>query len=399
MFGIAFVLLAMIQSAPPATPDEISDAIAHAEALYDAARFTEAITLLTRIDTVLSEQSGRLPEKVETKLHLALNNIGLNETDKAKSFLMALFALDPDYALDSQRFAPKVMAVATEAKTEQTKIWCYDAQTNARTYLDSGQTAPFLKLMQSAGSKCTVLATLGPQAAETFYRAGMDSFKRGDYSNALSSFQTALRFSPEHELARQYADLTYGKVQLGHDQSLVSGEYRKALTALVETWNRSCGLADAATMRALRGQISELLPDPSLGDDIRSKMKPCGEAKQAEEAAAPQPRADEPKPKSADSCIEMPSQVALLRVKTRIDPVITNDIRAFLQNNRDVMLRVKARISENGDVSVVGMPDGHPALSDAIRRALVRWKFAPIRDESGPRCANTEIPFTLKLGQ
>jgi len=402
MFGIAFVLLTMIQSAPLATPDEINDAIAHAEALYDAARFSDAITLLTRIDTVLSEQSGRLPEKVETKLHLALNSIGLNETAKAKSFFMELYALDLDYALNSQRFSPKVMDVAAEAKTEQTKMWCYDAQTNARTYLESGQTAAFLNLIQSAGSKCTALATLGPQAAETFYRVGIDSFKRGEFSNAMSSFETALRFSPEHELARQYADLTYGKLQLGHDQSSVTGEYRKALSALVENWNRNCGLADAATMSALRGQISELLPEPSFGEDIRAQMKPCEETKQAEEATpAPQPEAVvvSAKNNNADNCIEMQSQVALTRLKTRIDPVITSDIRAYFPNNREIMVRVRARISENGDVTVAGMPDGHAVLNDAIRRAIVRWKFAPVRDESGPRCANTEIPFTLKLGQ
>ena len=408
MFGIAFVLLTMIQSAPPATPDEINDAIAHAEALYDAAHFSEAINLLTRIDTALSAQSGRLTEKVETKLDLALNSIGLNETADAESFFMALYALDADYVLDSPRFSQKVMAAAAEAKAEQTKTWCYNAQTNARTYLDSGQTAAFLDLMQSAGSKCAVLATFGPEAAEALYRAGIDSFKRGEFSHALSSFQTALRFFPEHELARQYAELTYGKLQLGQDQSLVAGEYRKALAALVENWNRNCGLADAATMSALRGQISELLVDPSFGDDIRAQMKPCEETKQAEQpAVAPQPenveKAQAPeaqaKNNNADNCIEMQPQLALARLKTRIDPVITSNVRAYFQNNRDVTVRVRARISENGDVTVAGMPDGHALLNDAIRSAIVRWKFAPIRDENGPRCADTEIPLTLKLGQ
>ena len=220
MFRIVLVLLTLIQSpASPARQDEITDAIAHAEVLYDAARFTDAITLLTRIDNVLSTQPGRIKDKVQTKLQLALNSVGLNDTLKAKSFFMALYALDSEYVLDGQRFSRKVMEIAVDAKTEQTKVSCYDAQTNARSYLDSGQTTAFLDLIQSTGEKCAVLAKMAPEAAETFYRAGIASYKRGELAKALSSFQTALTLFPEHDLARQYADLTSGKLQLEQAQA------------------------------------------------------------------------------------------------------------------------------------------------------------------------------------
>ena len=47
MFLIAFVLLMLSQgAAPPASQDEINDALAHAEALYNAAQFDESMTLL-----------------------------------------------------------------------------------------------------------------------------------------------------------------------------------------------------------------------------------------------------------------------------------------------------------------------------------------------------------------
>jgi hypothetical protein len=220
MFRIAFVLLTLFQSPAPApSQDEISDAIAHAEVLYEAARFNDAITLLTRIDNVLSNEPGRIKERVETKLELALNSVGLNDAVKAKAFFAALYALDPEYVLDGQRFSSKVMAIAADAKTEQIKVWCNEAQTNARTYLDSGQTAAFLNLIQSSGAKCTALQAMAPEGAEAFYRAGIAFYKRAELAKALSSFQTALTLSPEHDLARQYADLTSGRLQLEQAQA------------------------------------------------------------------------------------------------------------------------------------------------------------------------------------
>ncbi len=234
MFQIAFVLLTLFQSpAPSPSQDEITDAIAHAEVLYEAARFNDAITLLTRIDNVLSTQPGRIKEKVETKLQLALNSVGLNDTVQAKSFFIALYALDPEYLLDGQRFSSKVMAIAADAKTQQSKVWCDGVQTNARTYLDSGQTTAFLNLFQSSGGKCTALQAMAPEAAEAFYRAGLASYKRSELAKALSSFQTALTLSPEHDLARQYADLTSGKLQLEQAQArqMLCEEAKQAASA------------------------------------------------------------------------------------------------------------------------------------------------------------------------
>src|SRR5437867_608794 len=210
MLQIAFALLTIFQTpALPASPDEITDAMAHAQALYEAAHFDEAVTLLTRIDSLLKPQSGRIKEKVQTKLQLALNRIGVNDTANAKTFFMALYALDPDYPLDGEGFSPKVIGIAADAKTEQSKVWCFDAQTNARTYLDGGQMTAFLNLIESAGAKCAVLGAMAPEAAEIFYRSGLASYKRGEFSDALSSFETALTLSPEHDLARQYVHLAH----------------------------------------------------------------------------------------------------------------------------------------------------------------------------------------------
>jgi tetratricopeptide (TPR) repeat protein len=439
MFQIALVLVILLQSAaPPAQPDEIKDALAHAEALYYGAHFSESIALLTRIDDVLKTQPGGLQEKLRVKLQLALSHVGLNETAEAKAYFVELYALDPNYALDAKQFSPKVVSVATDAKTEQAKVRCDTALTDARADLDSGQTTAFLELLRSTGSKCTVLAAMGPEAAETFYRTGLASYRRGEFSSALSSFEMALTLSPEHELAREYADLAHGKLQLGQAQLLiqwqqnfdahqfaaaradyvrimspnssedtsaashVTEEYRKALSSLVEDWNRSCGHAEAATMNAIRGQISELLPEPTFGDDIRRQMTSCEEQPKPAATTAPADVPVEPvTPKVGNfaNCLDMQTQLALTRLKSRVDPVITNDVRIYLKNNPDMVVRVKARINENGNVKVTAIPGGNPILNSVISNAVEQWKFTPIRDESGARCVDTQIPLVFRRGQ
>src|SRR5947207_11384965 len=102
MLGIVFVLLTTVQAvAQPAPQDEVKDALAHAEALYYAARFSDSIALLTRIDDLLKTQPGRQPEKIDTKLRLALAHIGLNDTAKAKSDDREVYALSPGHSTEA----------------------------------------------------------------------------------------------------------------------------------------------------------------------------------------------------------------------------------------------------------------------------------------------------------
>jgi len=435
MYRIAFAFLMAIQSLTQATAavqqDEIKDALAHAEALYYGARFNESITLLARVDDALKAQPGRLPEKIGTKLRLALAYIGLNDTAKAKALLMEVYSLEPDFVLDPGQFSPKVITVAADAKAEQTKMQCYSAQTDARTFFETGKTKEFLNLQRSLKSRCTALATLEPEAADAFYRSGVAAYRRNEISAALSSFEATLAISPEHELALQYIDLIQSKQQLSQDRLLlqwqrdfdarqwstaavdyrqivstndgrgttlahVTDQYRKALTAAVDDWNRTCAGGDAAANAAARNLISEMLPDPKFGEDIRAKMSPC------EPKAPPNPISEVKPvapPQTPAGCFEMQSQLALTRLKTRVDPVITNEMRNYLKNTANVVVRVRARISETGDVTVMAMQDGNPILNAAVRNAVVAWKFTPIRDNTGARCVETEIPFLIKLSQ
>jgi len=440
MLQIAFVLLTAFQSInQPAPVDEIKDALAYAEALYYGARFSESIAVLSRVDGTLSAQQGRIKEKMDTKLRLALAYIGTNDTAKAKAYLVEMYGLDSNYVLDPEQFSPKVLSVAAEAKIEQTKVQCKSIESDARTYLDAGKTTALSTLFQASRSKCPALAALQPEAAEVFYRAGVAAYRRGEFSNALSNFDTAVALSPEHELALQYIDLTQIKLQLSEDRLLLqwqrdfdgghftdaakeyrelvslsngrntpatthaTDEYRKALSSLVDTWNRSCPLADSSSLTTLRSQIAELLPQPAFGEDIRAKMSACTESNKTVKmtAAADVQTAPVANAVQADNtCLEMPSQVALTRLKTRVDPTITNELRQYLKYNQQVVVRVKARISESGEVtSATVNAEGNPVLKNVVRNAVTQWKFTPTRDQSGVRCVDTEIPFAIKMTQ
>ena len=70
--------------------DEIRTALAHAEALYYGARFTDAIQLLERIDDLLESSPDRQEDKLATKLQLALAHVGINDTASARAFLAAV---------------------------------------------------------------------------------------------------------------------------------------------------------------------------------------------------------------------------------------------------------------------------------------------------------------------
>jgi dUTPase len=170
---------------------------------------------------------------------------------------------------------------------------------------------------------------------------------------------------------------------------------------LVETWNRTCAGGDAAAMNAIRGQISELLPEPAFGEDIRAQMTVCEPTKAASITTDVRTETVEKvtPPASSASCLEMQTQLVLARLKTRVDPVITNEIRYYLKNNSEMSVRAKAKISENGDVTVISIQESNPILNSSIRNALVQWKFTPIRDQNGPRCVETEFPILIKLAR
>src|SRR4029077_18810189 len=130
------------------------DALAHAEALYYEAQFKDSIELLTRIDGLLQSKPDRLQDRIRTKLQLALSNIGLNETDQAKSYLRQLYALDADYAMNAAEFSPKVVALANDARSEQNTLRCQGFKDDARAKLKSNDAIGLQNLITTNKPKC-----------------------------------------------------------------------------------------------------------------------------------------------------------------------------------------------------------------------------------------------------
>jgi outer membrane biosynthesis protein TonB/tetratricopeptide (TPR) repeat protein len=314
-------LVLAIQSAPQSAPnDEIKDVLARAEALYFEARFSDSIPLLLRANDALQGRPDRLQDKISVKQQLALAYIGMNNTGAAKALLVEIYGLDGNYTLDPQQFSPKVIALANEAKVEQGKARCVAAGIDARSNLQSGNTTGLLETLRTLRPKCPELASFEPPAADLFYKKGLTEYKRNEFSEAVKSLRVALQFAPEHELAAQYLELSQSKLQVMEDRILLQwqkefearqfaqaaadyrqmvtmkevevaagrakAEYRKSLTTLVDSWNLTCASGDWTKMEGIRGQITDMLPDPSFGEDIRGKMLPC---------AKPEPKPEPPR--------------------------------------------------------------------------------------------------------
>ena len=390
--------------------DEIADALSRAESLYFEAKFKDAIQVLQHADDLLRPDAGRIPEKINVKIQLALSHVGLNEIPQAKTSLREVFVLDADYKLDPQQFPPKIIALADQAKAEQGQIRCQQARADARKYMDTGNTALLLTVLQTMKPKCTGLDAMEPEAAGLVFKNGLEAYKAGQYPEALQKFQTVLKLSPKHELATQYVDLTQGKLQVNADRLLLEwrklidsrqfkeaaaqyaqlktpnsgatpqmldqmrSDYRNALTSLVDSANKACASGDTATSESLRAEIPASLPLPELGNDILAQLKPCVAKK---------------------GCMSMPAQLALARLKVQVNPVIPSALQDVVRRSQ-VSVQVKTKIDEKGNVTVLGAQGGNPILNEAVRTAVEQWKFSPIVDSSGPRCAETEISVTIK---
>jgi TonB family protein len=289
------------------------------------------------------------------------------------------------------------------------------------------------------------MVAIGPEAADILYKAGMESYKNSDYPNALLNFQAALKFSPKHDLAAQYVDLAQGRLQVAEERALiqwqknwdahnmkdaavqfrlissyndnkssqavrqVSDQYRKALTSLVDTWNKTCPTGDMDAMNDIRSQITELLPDPSFGEDIRATMKPCnppalkadlpsnrqvnvGPGATAAENRQPEVKTAMVNP--TNQCLQIDYRVAMQRLKTRVEPEIPREARPYIQSS-SVTVRVKIRVDALGNVISSETPGGNPIFNNAVKTAVDRWKFSPAMDASGARCVDTEIPMVI----
>jgi hypothetical protein len=401
------VIASLSGAAWPSPADEVSDMLARAEALYYQADFGKSIDLLLRADDLLRQQPGQLKEKTEVKLQLALAFIGLNDSARAKAYLGELYALDSDRQIDPQTFSPKVIRLAEEAKAEQNERQCRSLLEETQNQLTAGNGDAVFQLIRSNSTNCSGLMAAAPKAAELLFKDGLNAYKKAQMSDALQKFRATLVMDPKHELAAQYIELTESKVQVTAERALlawrknfnagefslaardyreltavsssetineVRGEYRRMLSSLVDVWNRACANDDKLTMEEIRGRINTLLPEPSIGEDVLTRMTSC-------------------KP---TACIPMSAQLALTRLRTRVDPQFPAHVISQIKG-APVTVRVKAKIDEKGNVTSGELEGGNALLYNPIRAALTEWKFSPAVVEGEPRCVDTEIPFIVNV--
>jgi hypothetical protein len=181
--------------------------------------------------------------------------------------------------------------------------------------------------------------------------------------------------------AREFkrAAATYDQVKTSKDaptqqmQDQMRTEYRNALTGMVESWNRSCAGGDVAAMDSIRQQLPERFNDPALGDDLLAQMKTCVKK----------------------GCMQISAQLALARLKVQVNPVVPAAFQDIARRSQ-VTVHVKTKIDERGDVTVSDAQGGSPMINEAVRSAVEHWKFAPIMDQNGPRCAELDLPVVIK---
>ena len=343
--------------------------LSRAENLYYEAKFNDAIELLTPIDESLKADPARVKERVRVKLQLALGYLALNELDKAKSHFVEMCTLDSGCAINADQYPPKVRTLFEEAKNQAHK-----------------------------------------DAAERAYQDGMEAYRKDELASAVQKFREARRLTPDDANASQYVTLSEEMLRVQIDQKLldwrrnfdnadlaaaatlykqlltmnvdgmaskaleeIQGEYRKALTASLENWNRACQSGDTSGMARVRTEASDKLPDPSIGQDVLTQMNTC----------------------TAKPCVSLDPQTAILHVKTSAQPQIPAQLERTLRGAPAQTVRVDARIEQNGDVAVLSARGENQAINDAVRSAVEKWKFSPTIVENEARCVRTVFPIVI----
>jgi tetratricopeptide (TPR) repeat protein len=403
------IFFLMSSSGWSAEADDPNEMLARAEALYYQADFSKSIELLLRADELIQQQPGNVPEKIDVKLQLALGFIGLNDTARAKDYLRQLYALNPDHRIDPQIFSPKVIQLAEDARSEQNELRCQSAKDEAQRQLGTGNADAVVKLIQSNEGKCSGLTPLKSKTADVLFKQGLEAYKKTEMDLALQKFRAALSAEPKHELATEYLDLTESKLEIAADRALlawrkdfnegqfalaardyrelvsrgssesidqVRGEYRRAVSSLVDSWNRACPNNDEKAMEEVRLRVNEMVPESLFVEDILAKMKTC----------------------TRTGCLQMTSQLALTRLKMRVDPEFPAYALSQLKVS-PVVVHVKARINEKGDIATTEAYGGSPLLHTAVRTAVQQWKFSPALVDDQARCVDTDIPIIININK
>jgi hypothetical protein len=310
---------------------------------------------------------------------------------------MEIRQLDPEFTLDARKFAPKVLALFEEAKAA-----------SARNE-----------------QRIANVASADSADADLMFREGMQAYNSGDLPESLLKIRSALKINSQHRLAAEYLRLIERRLQLNveqltldwHEQfaagdfagafetyrrlrsadldgvaaaslDQVVNEYRKAITAMARSWAGACAAKDSATMNRIRAESNRVLPDASIASDILDQMNNCAVSPAP---AAPPPIAAQPEPEPLLGCLQDEASVAMIRLKSRVDPRIPTQLR----NRRSIRVRVAVKIDETGKTRVYKVQGGPMPVTRVVVDAVNQWKFHPATYNNKPACVEAELPVVL----
>jgi hypothetical protein len=244
------------------------------------------------------------------------------------------------------------------------------------------------------------------------YTQGLEAYKQDDFEDAQNNFKMALSFDPHNNIAAQYVDLTDSKFQLEVDRLVldwrinfearrypqatsayfqlaspnltqkatshldqIRGEYRKGVSTVADAWRQKCAADPRAAPEDALKLARGMLPDTAIAQDIIDQIKPC---------TAPVPVPPLP-------CIQSSSELAMVRLKSRVSPEIPRAARPAAP----VKLVVKITIDRAGNVAVRDVRSPNAYFEEPVKVAVEQWKFFPASVGGQPTCVQTELPIVL----
>jgi tetratricopeptide (TPR) repeat protein len=412
-YVLNFLLISLAILAVPGPRQEakqdVNEVLARSETLYYDASFKEALDLLVPLDQSLRSEPGHLQEKGRVKLQLALVYVALEDNAKAKAVLGEMCALGPDSSIDKQKYPPKVVTLFEEAKAASVDRRCTTICEPLKKRMDAGDIAGLIAQLPTAEqSGCRCVADLKEDAADEAYDQGLEAYRKDSLPEALKHFTDALKLTPDHAKASQYAVLTreklsvtvsqkvidwhndfgassFSKARDDYDQLLslnvdgtaenelkqIRADYRKAVTTSVEQWNEACRSGDTVRMTTVIARAASILPDPSIAQDLLDQMKTC----------------------KSKGCVRMETQKAMTLLRSSKRPEIPPEAQKSLKKAAEVM--VSSRIEENGDVTILSVRGENTVINDAVKAAVQKWKFSPTTLDNETRCVETVFPFAI----
>ena len=139
-------------------------------------------------------------------------------------------------------------------------------------------------------------------------------------------------------------------------------------------------------MARVRAEADKMLPDESIAQDSLQQMSNC--------VREPQPtvqaEVSNPPAEAVVECIQSPTETAMIRLKTRVEPELPPQVR-----RRQVRVRAAVKIDHHGNTTVRRLQGGSVVVNKAVVKALKEWKFYPAKVDNQARCVETELSIVV----